>query len=167
MGFTKDVGCYPQLETEIIVMDTTSRWKLKRWWSLVFFRNTFLGRRSHNLTNRDRGKSIMPTTRNHTLINRCLPVIDNPQKYQAMRESLGLTPGISERIWFAHLGLRRPGGHTADCGCLSSRMPYTPSFSMQALRYFYEGKGENWTKYGLPWTNSANSRLLCEVASGH
>jgi hypothetical protein len=29
-------------------------------------------------------------------------------------------------------------------------MPYTPSFSMQALRYFYEEKGEKlWTNYGF------------------
>jgi hypothetical protein len=29
-------------------------------------------------------------------------------------------------------------------------MPYTPAFSMQALRYFYEEKGERlWSKYGF------------------
>jgi hypothetical protein len=114
---------------------------------LFFSQYTFMAVDPNDLTD-DRGIDYTVQTRNHTLINRAYS-IDNPNKYKGYGEKAwGLTAGDSIKGYFAH----SPGddrGVIQPTAALSS-MPYTPAFSMQALRYFYEEKGEKlWTKYGF------------------
>ena len=85
---------------------------------------------------------------NHTLINRAY-CISNPNGFQGYGEnSWGLTASYS------------PGGYSAhsphnDLGVISptaalSSIPYTPEYSMDAMRYFYEDLGHRlWGKYGF------------------
>jgi len=85
---------------------------------------------------------------NHTLINRAY-CISNPNGFQGYGEnSWGLTASYS------------PGGYAAhsphnDLGVISptaalSSIPYTPEYSMDAMRYFYEDLGNRlWGKYGF------------------
>jgi hypothetical protein len=114
---------------------------------LFFSQYTFMAVDPNDLTD-DRGIDYTEQTRNHTLINRAYS-IDNPNKYKGYGEKAwGLTAGDSIKGYFAH----SPGedrGVIQPTAALSS-MPYAPAFSMQALRYFYEEKGEKlWTKYGF------------------
>src|SRR5258707_3803122 len=105
---------------------------------LFFSQYTFMGVDPNNLTD-DHGIDYAEQTRNHTLINRAYS-IDNPKRYKGYSEKAwGLTAGDSVKGYVAH----SPGedrGVIQPTAALSS-MPYTPSFSMQALRYFYEEKG--------------------------
>jgi len=114
---------------------------------LFFSQYTFMAIDPHDLTD-DRGIDYAEQTRNHTLINRAYS-IDNPNRYKGYGEKAwGLTAGDSIKGYLAHA----PGedrGVIQPTAALSA-MPYTPSFSMQALRYFYEEKGEKlWSKYGF------------------
>lgn len=85
---------------------------------------------------------------NHTLINRehC---IRNPKKFKGYSEQCwGLTASDN------HLGY---GAHspTEDLGVISptaalSSFPYTPEYSMKALKHFYKDHGEQiWSEYGF------------------
>ncbi|MDP2723396.1 MAG: glucoamylase family protein [Bacteroidales bacterium] len=87
---------------------------------------------------------------NQTLINRqwC---VDNPLKYPDYGEQCwGLTSSYSPGGYVAHA----PGSET-DLGVISptaalSSFPYTPDYSMQALKYFYYEKGDQlWGEYGF------------------
>jgi hypothetical protein len=114
---------------------------------LFFSQYTFMSVDPNGLTD-DQGIDYAEQTRNHTLINRAHS-IDNPNKYKGYGEKAwGLTAGDSIKGYFAH----SPGedrGVIQPTAALSS-MPYTPPFSMRALRYFYEEKGEKlWSKYGF------------------
>ena len=119
----------------------------------------------NNLTD-DHGIDYGEQTRNHTLINRAYS-IDNPKKYKGYGEKAwGLTAGDSVKGYVAH-SPEDDRGVIQPTAALSS-MPYTPSFSMQALRYFYEEKGEKlWSNYGFVDGFSEAVRLVCEVASRH
>jgi len=115
--------------------------------SLFFSQYTFMGVDPNNLTD-DHGIDYAEQTRNHTLINRAYS-IDNPKKYKGYGEKAwGLTAGDSVKGYVAH-SPEDDRGVIQPTAALSS-MPYTPSFSMQALRFFYEEKGEKlWTNYGF------------------
>lgn len=87
---------------------------------------------------------------NHTLINRqwC---IENPNHFKGYGENCwGLTASYSTVGYSAHA----PGKNT-DLGVISptaalSSFPYTPEYSMQALKHFYFGLGDKiWGKYGF------------------
>lgn len=87
---------------------------------------------------------------NQTLINRqwC---IENPRKYKGYGPSCwGLTAGYSPVGYAAHA----PGKKT-DLGVISptaalGSFPYTPEFSMEALKCFYYQLGDKiWGKYGF------------------
>jgi hypothetical protein len=114
---------------------------------LFFSQYTFMGVDPNSLTD-DHGIDYAEQTRNHTLINRAYS-IDNPKKYKGYGEKAwGLTAGDSVKGYVAH-SPEDDRGVIQPTAALSS-MPYTPSFSMQALRYFYEEKGEKlWTNYGF------------------
>jgi hypothetical protein len=114
---------------------------------LFFSQYTFMGVDPNNLTD-DHGIDYAEQTRNHTLINRAYS-IDNPKKYRGYSEkSWGLTAGDSVKGYVDHSPVD-DRGVIQPTAALSS-MPYTPSFSMQALRYFYEEKGEKlWSNYGF------------------
>jgi hypothetical protein len=114
---------------------------------LFFSQYTFMGVDPNNLID-DQGIDYAEQTRNHTLINRAYS-IDNPKRYKGYGEKAwGLTAGDSIKGYVAH-SPAEDRGVIQPTAALSS-MPYTPSFSMQALRYFYEEKGEKlWSNYGF------------------
>lgn len=85
---------------------------------------------------------------NHTLINReyC---VRNPKKFKGYaNNSWGLTASDNQNGYAAH-------SPTNDLGVISptaalSSFPYTPEFSMQALRHFYyDFDGKLWGEYGF------------------
>lgn len=85
---------------------------------------------------------------NHTLINRehCLR---NPNGFKGYgADCWGLTASDNHRGYAAH-------SPTEDLGVITptaalSAFPYTPQFSMQALRHFYENLGDRiWSEYGF------------------
>lgn len=114
---------------------------------LFFEHYTFMGINPHQLTD-SLGNDYFEQVRNHTLINRAY-CIDNPKNYKGYGENCwGLTAGDSYKGYVAHcpevdFGVIQP------TAALSS-FPYTPEYSMQALRYFYYVKGDKiWSEYGF------------------
>lgn len=86
--------------------------------------------------------------KNQVLINRAY-CIDNPKQYKGYgRHSWGLSASDDYNGYMAH-------SPTNDDGVISptaalSSFPYTPEYSMEALRYFYEAKGDKlWGEYGI------------------
>jgi hypothetical protein len=96
----------------------------------------------------DNGIDYAEQTKNHTLINRAY-CIDNPKKYKGYSEKCwGLTAGDSYKGYVAHCP-QEDVGVIQPTAALSS-MPYTPEYSMQAMRYFYEELGNKiWSDYGF------------------
>ena len=85
---------------------------------------------------------------NHTLVNRAY-VLENPKGFKGYGpSSWGLTASDSWVGYAAH-------SPTEDLGVISptaalSAFPYTPEFSMQALKYFYNERGDSlWSEYGF------------------
>lgn len=113
---------------------------------LFFSHYSFLGLDPNGL--KDNYADYLVQNTNHTLINRQY-CIENPKKFKGYGENCwGLTASDN------HLGY---GAHspTEDLGVISptaalSAMPYTPEYSMMALRHFYEDLGPKiWTDYGF------------------
>ena len=86
--------------------------------------------------------------RNHTLINRAY-CIDNPKKFKGYGANCwGLTAGDSYKGYVAHCP-QDDRGVIQPTAALSS-FPYTPEYSMQALRHFYYDLGSKiWGPYGF------------------
>src|ERR1700744_2919206 len=85
---------------------------------------------------------------NHTLINRAY-CIDNPKKFKGYGENCwGLTASDNFEGYNAH-------SPTNDLGVITptaalSAFPYTPEYSMKALRHFYYDLGDKiWGEYGF------------------
>jgi hypothetical protein len=113
---------------------------------LFFAHYTFMGIDPHGL--KDWAVDYWEQNRNHVLINRAY-CIDNPKKYKGYGENCwGLTAGDSYKGYVAHcpqedLGVIQP------CAALSS-FPYTPEYSMKALRHFYDDLGDKiWSDLGF------------------
>jgi hypothetical protein len=94
------------------------------------------------------GTDYWEQVKNHTLINRAY-CIENPKKYAGYGANCwGLTAGDSYKGYAAHcpevdLGVIQP---TASL----SSFPYTPEYSMQALKHFYYDLGDKiWGPYGF------------------
>ncbi len=85
---------------------------------------------------------------NHTLINRAW-CIDNPHGYEGYGEnSWGLTASYSPDGYSAHAP-HNDRGVISPTAALSS-IPYTPEYSMDAMRYFFEELGNRlFGKYGF------------------
>jgi hypothetical protein len=97
---------------------------------------------------KDRHADYWEQNVNHTLINRehC---IRNPKKFKGYSaECWGLTASDNHRGYGAH-------SPTEDLGVISptaalSAFPYTPEFSMSALKHFYNDHGDKiWSEYGF------------------
>jgi hypothetical protein len=86
---------------------------------------------------------------NHTLINRqwC---IENPEGYKGYGEDCwGLTASYSPDFYAAHAPGEEDKGVISPTAALSS-FPYTPQYSMQAMKHFYYDLGDKiWGKYGF------------------
>jgi hypothetical protein len=114
---------------------------------LFFEQYTYLGIDPRHLTD-SLGIDYWLQVKNHTLINRAY-CIENPKKYKGYGENCwGLTAGDSYKGYVAHcpevdLGVIQP------TAALSS-FPYTPEYSMQALKHFYYDLGDKiWGPYGF------------------
>jgi len=86
--------------------------------------------------------------RNHTLINRehC---IRNPNKFKGYGENCwGLTASDTYNGYDAHSPTNDNGTITPTAAL--SAFPYTPEYSMKALRHFYYDLGDKiWSEYGF------------------
>lgn len=114
---------------------------------LFFEQYTFLGIDPNGLAD-DNGIDYAEQARNHTLINRAY-CIENPLKYKGYGENCwGLTAGDSYKGYVAHCP-QVDSGVIQPTAALSS-FPYTPEYSMKALRHFYYDLGNKiWTEYGF------------------
>jgi hypothetical protein len=113
---------------------------------LFFTHYSFLGLDPRGL--KDQYADYWEQNKAHTLINRAY-CIANPKHYKGYgANSWGLTASDSWQGYAAH-------SPTEDLGVITptaalSAFPYTPEFSMQALRHFYEDKGSSiWGEYGF------------------
>ncbi|SDM56108.1 hypothetical protein SAMN04488084_108106 [Pedobacter antarcticus] len=113
---------------------------------LFFSQYSFTGLDPRGL--KDQYGDYFEQNKNHTLINRAY-CIENPKKYKGYNEnSWGLTAGDSWQGYAAH-------SPTEDLGVITptaalSAFPYTPEYSMQALKHFYFDLGPKiWTEYGF------------------
>ena len=113
---------------------------------LFFSHYTFMGIDPRGL--KDRYADYFEQNLNHTLINRehC---IRNPKGWKGYGpESWGLTASDNHQGYGAH-------SPEEDLGVISptaalSAFPYTPQYSMQALRHFYHDLGDKiWSEYGF------------------
>jgi hypothetical protein len=113
---------------------------------LFFSQYSFLGLDPRGL--KDRYADYWEQNKNHTLINRAY-CIDNPKEFKGYGpDAWGLTASDTYNGYAAH-------SPTEDNGTISptaalSAFPYTPEFSMQALRHFYDKIGDRiWSEYGF------------------
>ena len=113
---------------------------------LFFSQYSFLGLDPRGL--KDRYADYWEQNKNHTLINRehC---IRNPNKFKGYSaDCWGLTASDTYNGYAAH-------SPTEDLGTISptaalSAFPYTPEYSMQALKHFYYKLGDKiWSEYGF------------------
>lgn len=113
---------------------------------LFFSHYSFLGLDPRGL--KDRYADYWEQNRNHTLINRehC---IRNPHKFKGYGpQSWGLTSSDTYNGYDAHSPANDRG--TISPTAALSAFPYTPEYSMQALRYFYDQRGDQlWSEYGF------------------
>ena len=113
---------------------------------LFFAHYSFLGLDPKGL--KDKYADYWEQNLNHTLINHAY-CVDNPKHYQGYGpDCWGLTASDSYVGYAAH-------SPTEDLGVISptaalSSFPYTPDFSMQALKHFYFDLGDKiWGDYGF------------------
>jgi hypothetical protein len=113
---------------------------------LFFSHYSFLGIDPRGL--KDQYANYWEQNLNHTLINRehC---IRNPKQFKGYGpDCWGLTASDNHKGYGAH-------SPTEDLGVISptaalSAFPYTPKFSMQALKHFYNDHGDKiWSEYGF------------------
>lgn len=113
---------------------------------LFFSQYSFLGLDPRGL--KDRYANYWEQNLNHTLINRehC---IRNPNKFKGYGENCwGLTASDTYNGYAAH-------SPAEDLGTISptaalSAFPYTPAYSMKALKHFYYDLGDKiWSEYGF------------------
>ena len=113
---------------------------------LFFSQYSFMGLNPNGL--KDRYADYWEQNTHHTLINRAY-CIDNPKKFKGYGENCwGLTASDNFEGYNAH-------SPTNDLGVITptaalSAFPYTPKYSMQALRHFYYDLGNKiWGEYGF------------------
>lgn len=113
---------------------------------LFFSHYSFLGLDPRGL--KDRYADYWEQNRNHTLINRehC---IRNPNQFKGYGVNCwGLTASDTYHGYDAHSPTNDNGTITPTAAL--SAFPYTPEYSMQALRHFYENLGPKiWSEYGF------------------
>lgn len=113
---------------------------------LFFSQYSFLGLDPRGL--KDEYADYWKQNQNHTLINHAY-CIDNPKKFKGYGENCwGLTASDTYNGYDAH-------SPTNDWGTISptaalAAFPYTPQYSMKALRHFYDDLGSKvWGPYGF------------------
>jgi hypothetical protein len=113
---------------------------------LFFSHYSFLGLDPRGL--KDRYADYWEQNRNHTLINRAY-CVDNPKKFKGYGENCwGLTASDTYNGYDAHSPTNDNGTITPTAAL--SAFPYTPEYSMQALKHFYYDLGDKiWSEYGF------------------
>lgn len=113
---------------------------------LFFAHYSFLGLDPRGL--KDRYADYWEQNKNHTLINRQY-CIENPKKYKGYSaDCWGLTASDNHEFYSAHSPANDLGVITPTAAL--SSFPYTPEYSMQALKYFYNKVGDKlWGEYGF------------------
>jgi hypothetical protein len=113
---------------------------------LFFSHYSFLGLDPRGL--KDQYVDYWTQNKNHTLINRAY-CIANPKNYKGYgKNSWGLTASDTYNGYAAH-------SPTEDLGVITptaalSSFPYTPEYSMEALKHFYYNLGDKiWSEYGF------------------
>ena len=113
---------------------------------LFFSHYSFLGLDPRGL--KDRYADYWEQNRNHTLINHAY-CIDNPKKFKGYGENCwGLTASDTYNGYNAFSPTNDEGTITPTAAL--SAFPYTPEFSMKALKHFYNDLGDKiWSEYGF------------------
>lgn len=113
---------------------------------LFFSHYSFLGVDPRGL--KDRHADYWEQNKNHTLINRAY-CIDNPKEFKGYGENAwGLTASDTYNGYAAHSPTEDNGTITPSAAL--SAFPYTPDYSMQALKHFYNDLGDKiWSEYGF------------------
>ncbi|HCT70240.1 hypothetical protein SDC9_32614 [bioreactor metagenome] len=113
---------------------------------LFFSHYSFLGLSPKGL--KDQYADYWKQNRNHTLINRAY-CISNPKNFKGYGENCwGLTASDNHEGYNAHSPDNDLGVITPTAAL--SAFPYTPEYSMQALRHFYYTLGDKiWSEYGF------------------
>lgn len=113
---------------------------------LFFTHYSFMGLDPRGLT--DQYADYWEQMVNHTLINRQY-CIENPNKYVGYGNNCwGLTASDSDTGYSAHSPTNDRGVITPSAAV--SAIAYTPKYSMEAIRYFYEELGDKlWGQYGF------------------
>jgi hypothetical protein len=109
---------------------------------------SFLGLDPRDL--KDKYADYWVENKNQTLINRAY-CIRNPKKYAGYGENCwGLTSGYSIKGYSGHAPVEQSDlGVIVPTAALSS-MPYTPEYSLEVMRHFYENLGDKlWGEYGF------------------
>ncbi len=114
---------------------------------LFFEQYTYMGIDPNGLKD-DNGIDYAIQTKNHTLINRAY-CIENPNHFKGYGENCwGLTAGDSYKGYVAHCP-EVDKSVIQPTAALSS-FPYTPEYSMKALKHFYYDLGNKiWSEYGF------------------
>jgi hypothetical protein len=113
---------------------------------LFFSQYSFLGLDPRGL--KDKYANYWQQNKIHTMFNRA-HCIENPNGYKGYgAHCWGLTSSDGDQGYDAH-SPTNDKGIIAPTAALSA-FPYTPAFSMEALKHFYKEKGSKlWGKYGL------------------
>jgi hypothetical protein len=113
---------------------------------LFFSQYSFMGLDPRGL--KDQYADYWEQNRNHTLINHAY-CLDNPKKFKGYGENCwGLTASDTYDGYNAFSPTNDWGTITPTAAL--SAFPYTPEFSMKALRHFYDDLGDKiWNKYGF------------------
>jgi hypothetical protein len=113
---------------------------------LFFSQYSFLGLDPHGL--KDRYADYWEQNKNHTLINHDY-CVENPKKFKGYGpDCWGLTAGDTYDGYNAY-SPTNDEGTIAPTAALSA-FPYTPEYSMKALKHFYYDLGDRiWSDYGF------------------
>ncbi len=113
---------------------------------LFFSHYSFLGLDPRGL--KDQYADYWEQNKNHTLVNRAY-VLANPKNYKGYgSNSWGLTASDSWQGYAAHSPNEDLGVITPTAAL--SAFPYTPEYSMEALKHFYFDLGDKlWSQYGF------------------
>ncbi|MCW3092568.1 MAG: periplasmic beta-glucosidase [Ferruginibacter sp.] len=113
---------------------------------LFFSQYSFMGLNPKGL--KDQYADYWQQNQNHTLINRAY-CIDNPKAFKGYSDSCwGLTASDTYNGYAANSPLEDNGTITPTAAL--SAFPYTPEYSMKALKHFYYDLGDKiWSEYGF------------------
>jgi len=113
---------------------------------LFFSQYSFLGLDPHGL--KDEYADYWEQNKNHTLINHAY-CVDNPKAFKGYGENCwGLTASDTWNGYNAFSPTNDEGTITPTASL--SAFPYTPEFSMKALKHFYYDLGDKiWGQYGF------------------